>query len=171
MERFCRWVDRLSNVTGTVGAWLIVPLILAMCYEVFARYLFHAPTIWAYELAYLLTGSGWLLGMSYALRAGLHIRVDVVFARLSPRMQAVIECAAFLFLLLPFLTWLTWALEARFLAAVKSGERSGQSAWNPQIWPFYGVFFLSVLFLALQTLAEILRHIRVIVRGVPEVSR
>ena len=53
---------------GSFGACLIVPLVLATCWEVFARYMFGAPTIWAYEIGYMLTGSHFLLGMAFTLR-------------------------------------------------------------------------------------------------------
>ena len=51
-----------------MASFAIVPLVLATCYEVLARYLFGAPTIWAYEIGYTLTGSHFLLGMAYTLR-------------------------------------------------------------------------------------------------------
>ncbi len=92
MEIVCRWIDRISSVSGVIAAWLIVPLIGAMCYEVIARYVFGAPTIWAYELTYLLTGAGWLLGMAYTLSRGAHIRIDVVYLNLSPRAAGVDRC-------------------------------------------------------------------------------
>jgi TRAP-type mannitol/chloroaromatic compound transport system permease small subunit len=166
MDRIASWIDRLNNVTGVIAAWLIVPLILATCYEVAARYLFNAPTIWAYELGYLLTGSGWLLGMAYTLSRGAHIRIDVFSHRFSPRTVAIIDLIAYVVLVLPFVVWLTSVLDDRAMAALRSGERTGQSAWNPPIWPFRGVFFLSFALLSLQIVAEMLRHIRVLQTGV-----
>jgi TRAP-type mannitol/chloroaromatic compound transport system permease small subunit len=159
MESVCRWIDRISGVSGLIAAWLIVPLIGAMCYEVVARYVFHAPTIWAYELTYLLTGAGWLLGMAFTLSRGAHIRIDVVYLNLSPRVQAWIDVLCYLVLLLPFLIWLTSTLDDRAIAAFRSGEKTGQSAWNPPLWPFRAVFFISFALLCLQVIAEILRRL------------
>jgi TRAP-type mannitol/chloroaromatic compound transport system permease small subunit len=159
MDRVCRWIDRISHVTGVIAAWLIVPLICAMCYEVVARYVFHAPTIWAYEISYLLTGAGWLLGMAYTLAKGAHIRIDVVYLNLSPRAQAWIDVICYLVLLLPFIIWLTSTLDDRAISAFRSGEKTGQSAWNPPIWPFRAVFFVSFALLCLQVIAEVLRRV------------
>ncbi|MCK6449267.1 MAG: TRAP transporter small permease subunit [Alphaproteobacteria bacterium] len=162
MRALCRWIDRVNAATGTVAAWLIAPLIGAMCYEVAARYLFNAPTIWAYELAYLLTGSGWLLGMAYTLSRGAHIRIDVLYVNLRPRGQALVDLAGYVLLLLPFILWLTSTLDDRAIAAFQSGEKTGQSAWNPPLWPFRAVFFVSFALLALQVVGEILRKLPVV---------
>ena len=53
-----------------------MPLILATVYDVGARYLFNAPTQWAYEVGYMMMGAHALLGMAYTLREGGHIRID-----------------------------------------------------------------------------------------------
>ncbi|BBK36322.1 transporter DctQ-related protein [Allostella sp. ATCC 35155] len=157
MDAVCRAIDRLSTVVGVVAAWLLAPLVIALCYEVVARYVFNAPTIWAYELAYLLTGSGWMLGMAYALSRGAHIRIDVVYLQLSPRKRALVDLFAYVVLLLPFLIWVTEKLDDRAIEAFRSGERTGQSAWNPPIWPFRAMFFVSFAVLTLQVAAETIR--------------
>lgn len=161
MERLCRWIDRISAATGLVAAWLIAPLIASMCYEVVARYVFGAPTIWAYELTYLLTGAAWLLGMAYTLRHGAHIRIDVLYLNMSPRAQAGVDVVCYVFLLLPFLVWLTSTLDDRAIAAFQSGEKTGASSWNPPLWPFRAVFFVAFLLLSLQVIAEVLRKLPV----------
>jgi len=44
-----RKIDWFTDASGTWVAWLNVPLVLAVSYEVFARYLFNAPTIWVFD--------------------------------------------------------------------------------------------------------------------------
>ena len=60
-------------------AWLNVPLVLAVSYEVIARYFFHAPTIWVYDVTYMLYAAIFMLGAAYALHKGAHIRTDFFF--------------------------------------------------------------------------------------------
>ena len=162
MAAICRWIDRINLVGGTIAAWLIAPLIGAMCFEVVARYVFNAPTIWAYELAYLLTGSGWLLGMAYTLSRSGHIRIDVLYLNMPVRTRAFVDLAGYLLLLLPFILWLTSTLDDKAIAAFQSGEKTGQSAWNPPIWPFRAVFLVSFALLGLQVVAEVLRCLRTV---------
>ncbi|MBL4691169.1 MAG: C4-dicarboxylate ABC transporter substrate-binding protein, partial [Rhodospirillales bacterium] len=53
MASFLRIIERVTGMAGLVIAWLVFPLILAMCFEVFSRYASNAPTIWAFELSYM----------------------------------------------------------------------------------------------------------------------
>jgi TRAP-type mannitol/chloroaromatic compound transport system permease small subunit len=155
-----RIIERISNVSGVIAAWLIVPLVFAMVYEVIARYVFNAPTIWAYEIGYLTTGSGFLLGMAYALSRDAHIRIDVVSANLSQRTRAIIDIVCYVVLLIPFLAWVTQLLFTRAMDAIASGEKTGQSAWNPPLWPFRTVFFVAFALLLLQVIAEVIKCVR-----------
>ncbi len=166
LDSFCRFADRLSGAVGVLAAWLIVPLIMALCWEVFARYVLNAPTIWAYEIGYLLTGSSWLLGMAYALSRDAHIRVDVLTTRMSDRAKALVDVAIYALIVLPFVAWLVVALQARVAQALRSGERTGQSAWNPPLWPFRAIILAAFTLLAIQVLAQLLRGVRTLV-GAP----
>ena len=50
-----------------------MPLVLIVTYEVFARYLFNAPTIWVFDLTYRLYATNFMLGAAYALHKGTHV--------------------------------------------------------------------------------------------------
>lgn len=152
-------IEWLSTAVGIGGALLLVPLVLATCYEVLARYLFDAPTIWAYEVGFTLTGSHFLLGMAFTLRAGEHIRIDIFSGKFSRKTRILIDLIGYA-MVLPLTIWLTVHLARYFGSALASGERSGASAFNMQVWPFRLVFLLAFALLALQILAEVLRLMR-----------
>ena len=61
--------------------------------------------------------------------------------------------------MLPCLCWVTWSLWQYWIGAFRSGELSGQSAWNPVIWPFRLVFFVAFVLLVLQIIAEVMKAI------------
>src|SRR5690606_13279906 len=159
MIRLVLLIDRISNLSGFLIAWLVFPLILATCYEVFSRYVLNAPTIWAYELGYMAMGAHTLTGAAYALRTQSHIRIDVLYTHFTNRTKAMIDVAGYLLLYLPVVTWLSIALWEYWVEALVSGELSGQSAWNPVIWPFRLTFFIGFALLFLQGIAELLKAI------------
>jgi TRAP-type mannitol/chloroaromatic compound transport system permease small subunit len=159
VDRFIRVIERITTSAGIMASFAIVPLVLATCYEVLARYAFDAPTIWAYEIGYTLTGSHFLLGMAYALAVGAHIRIDIFSGKFAPRTRAVIDLAAY-GVMLPLLVWLSYALFQHLGAGWLRGERSGQSAMNLPVWPFRIVFFVAFTLLALQVVAEIAKTLR-----------
>ena len=72
-------IDKFSKWVGSIVCWILIPLIFAMTYEVFARKLFHSPTIWAYDISRFLYGALFMLGAGYALSRGVHIRADFLY--------------------------------------------------------------------------------------------
>jgi TRAP-type mannitol/chloroaromatic compound transport system permease small subunit len=152
-------LERISGISGHLTAWLVAPLILATVYDVAARYLFNQPTQWAYEIGYMMMGAHALLGMAYCLRESGHIRIDAFSQWFSQGTKAVIDLIGYTMFLLPCLLWMTWSLWGYWMNSFRTGELSGQSAWNPHIWPFKLVFFVAFVLLALQIFAEIIKAI------------
>ena len=91
-----RAIDAFTTWCGKLVAWLILPLVAAVTYEVLARYLFHAPTIWSYDLTYMLYGTLFMLGTAYALRRGAHIRTDMFWENYSVRTKGLVDATAYL---------------------------------------------------------------------------
>ena len=161
MDAIVRNIERLTGGIGVAAALLLVPLVGATCYEVFARYVLDRPTVWAYEVGYILTGSHFLLGLAYTLRSNEHIRIDIFSGHFSARTRAAIDIAAYA-VMLPLLVWLSWALWEHLATGWARNERSGQSAMNMPVWPFRTVFLMAFAVLALQVAAEALKSLRIL---------
>lgn len=161
----CRTIGWLSGLLGGIAALVLVPLIFASVYEVISRYVFNRPTIWAYEVGYMAMGASFLLAACYALRDHQHVRVDVFVMNASPRTRAAIDAVAYLVLFLPVSAWLTWELGVHAHESYVWGERSGESAWNPLIWPYFAMFTVSFAALTLQGVAELLKNLEIFFTG------
>jgi TRAP-type mannitol/chloroaromatic compound transport system permease small subunit len=159
MNALIRNIERLTSSVGILAAFALVPLVLATCYEVFARYVMGTPTIWAYEIGYFLTGTHFLLGMAFTLRSDEHIRIDIFSGHFSQRTRALIDLAGYA-ITLPLMTWISYALWLHLAQGYLRNERSGQSAMNMPVWPFRIVFFVAFTLLALQILAEVIKAAR-----------
>lgn len=166
MNPVIRTIDALSVWIGRAASLIVIPLVLATCWEVFARYAFGAPTIWAFELGYILMGLHFLLGGALTLQRGQHVRIDLIYARLSPRRRAMIDLTLYALLVVPALVLISLRFGEHTLRAFDSGETTGQSAWNPPIWPFRAVILTSFVLLTLQVIAESLKCILTL-RGRP----
>ncbi|MDI1346311.1 MAG: TRAP transporter small permease subunit [Pseudolabrys sp.] len=90
-EKLAGNIDRFVDVVGRITAWSSFALALVMGGNVLLRYGFHTGSVWSQELEWHLMSPICLFGMSYALRHGEHVRVDVVFATLSQRNKYLIE--------------------------------------------------------------------------------
>lgn len=159
MNALIKNIERITGSVGILASFAIVPLVLATCYEVFSRYLLDAPTVWAYEVGYILTGSHFLLGMAYTLQKGQHIRIDIFSAAFSPRTRAIIDLAAYA-IILPLMIWLTYTLFGHLASGYLRNEHSGQSAMNLPVWPFRTVFLSAFTLFAMQIFAEVLKATR-----------
>ena len=157
MNALVRWIERITGSAGLLIAWVVLPLILASCYEVFSRYVLDAPTIWAFELGYMAMGVHSLIGAAFALRERAHIRIDILYIHFPPRVRALLDVGGYLLLFMPVVCWVSLGLWDYWVEALLSGEHSGQSAWSPLIWPFRLSFFIGYFLLALQGLAELIK--------------
>jgi TRAP-type C4-dicarboxylate transport system permease small subunit len=92
------WIDRLSAALARVAAVLYLGVGAMLGWEVAARYLFNAPTIWAEELSRLLLVWGTLLGAAWLVKGGRHIRITTVLEHLGPGPRRALEIFALLFI-------------------------------------------------------------------------
>ena len=159
MDLLVKSIERITGSVGILASFALVPLVLATCYEVFVRYAMGAPTIWAYEVGYILTGSHFLLGMAYTLQTGTHIRIDIFSGNFSLRARAIIDLVGYT-VTLPLMLWLTYSLFQHLATGYLRHEHSGQSAMNLPVWPFRVVFLVAFTLFALQILAEVIKTAR-----------
>jgi TRAP-type mannitol/chloroaromatic compound transport system permease small subunit len=161
-----RIIDTFTDLTGSLFAWLSVPLVAAVAYEVFARYLFNAPTIWSFDLTYMLYGALFMLGAAYALHKGAHIRTDFFWDTFSPRTRGWIDSIAYIVFFFPsfiVLMLISWH-EAEY--AFQINEMSDQTPWRPILWPFKGIVPLACLLLLIQGFSELLKSLYMARTGV-----
>lgn len=162
--RLLGYLERATDAAAILGVLLIVPLVLAMVFEVLSRYLLNAPTIWAFEVSYMMMAGIFSFGFAYALKERQHVNVDFIYGMLGPRMRAVVDLVGYV-LFLPCILWLSKALFDYALGAYRSGEVSGLSAWNPVVWPLRTALFLGFAVLSLQVIVEVAKCVRTILRG------
>jgi TRAP-type mannitol/chloroaromatic compound transport system permease small subunit len=160
-------IDAFTSWSGKLIAWLILPLVVAVTYEVLARYLFHAPTIWAYDLTYMLCGTLFMLGTAYALRRGAHIRTDVFWDSYSVRTKGLVDATAYLLFFFPGILLLLFASLDEAYYSWQIAERSEQTAWQPVLYPFKAVVPLTAMLLLIQGVAELLKSLYAARTGVP----
>ena len=154
-----RVIDRFSEWSGKAVAWMILPMVLGLTYEVVARYGFNAPTIWAFDMTYMLYGSLFMLGAHYTLLKGGHIRTDMLYEKYSDRKKGLVDAIAYLLFFFPGMILLFYASVDEAYHAWSIWERSEQTAWRPILWPFKAVVPLTALLLIIQGVSELLKSL------------
>lgn len=148
-----------SDFLGIIGRLTIFILIAAMLYEVVARYVFGAPTLWAFDISYMLNGSIFLLGSAYSLREDAHVRIDFLSQNFPLRVQQILNGLIYLLVMAPMIFALTWVAGSKAIKAFNTGELEHVSPWAPQVWPFYAVITTGLLAFALQFVVEALKYL------------
>jgi len=162
LNNFLTIVDRLNLWAGTICKWFVALLTLVLTLEVVMRYVFNSPTIWAYDVSYMLGGSFFVLGMGYTLLKNDHVRVDIFYQKYSPRGRAMVDAVLTLVLFLPCFSLLLYHLVPYVYDSWAVSEKSLESFWRPPIYPFKTVLLISVALLLLQGIAVFLRALQVI---------
>ena len=149
-------IDVLSRLDGWLGAGCLVTLTALMLAEVVLRALSNVfpwvpadiPVAWEYS-SYLMAAT-FTFGAAMTLRAGGHIRVTLVLARVSPatrrRMETVLAVLG-----VGFCGYLAWAMAYFTWRSFESGQTSvssGTLMWIPQIFVTFGIVLLTVQFVA-----------------------
>ncbi|MGE5098140.1 MAG: TRAP transporter small permease subunit [Betaproteobacteria bacterium] len=159
MDSVVRLLDAISEWTGRIVSWLIIPMVGSLVYEVGARYLFDAPTVWAYDMTFMLYGSFFMLGAAYTLKHKGHIRTDSFYGDWPVKRQGWVDTACYVvFFFPPMIAFLvvTWDY---FYKSYGQDERIMTSPWMPIVWPFKLVLPLATLLLLLQGVSELLKSI------------
>ncbi len=151
-------LDQISLWSGRIVAFLVLPMVAGLVYEVVARYVFRAPTAWAYDMTFMLFGTYFMLGSAYTLMRKGHIRTDTFYGSWSPRTQGAVDAVCYVILIpaLAIFFWVGWQYFARSFA---QGERIVTSPWMPIVYPFKFVIPLTAALLILQSISELLKSI------------
>jgi TRAP-type mannitol/chloroaromatic compound transport system permease small subunit len=166
LARWARRIDQVAVVSGRIVAWMVVPMVLSLCYEVVSRYVFNAPTQWAYDMTFMLYGSFFMLGSAYTLQRKGHVRTDSWHANWSPRRQAWVDLTCYVLMFLPFAGVFVFVGWGYFVKAWVTNETFVSSAWQPITWPFKLAMPLAGLLLIIQGVSECLKCVDAIRTGV-----
>lgn len=157
MQSFLLTIDKISNFFGKAFAWSIVILTFAITYEVFSRYVFRAPTTWAFDVSYILYGTLFMMAGAYAMARNGHVRGDFLYRNFSPRQQAGLDLALWLLFFYPAMIAMIWKGWDFFAQSYFQNERSAFSPQGPVIWPFKFLIPFVGCLMSIQGIAEVIR--------------
>ena len=153
-----RTIDALNEHVGRAVLWLVLATTLISAVNAVMRYAFGMSSNAWLELQWYLFAAIFLLAAGYTHKHSGHVRIDVIYGRLSERAQAWIDLLGSIFFLLPFSLLLTWFSWPGFVDAFQHGEMSPDSGGLLR-WPVRLLIPLGFGLLALQGISEILKRI------------
>ena len=162
MNRLLNYIDGISKYTGVCSCFLIIVMMGVVLYEVVMRYVFNLSQVWAYEMSVFLFGALFVLGGAYALLHQAHVRMDIIYSKLSPRNRVIMDLVTFIFFLI-FIGCLIWKGWDSGLKAFQVVEKTN-SVWEPVVWPMKMVIPFGAFLVLLQGISNLLRSV-IMLRG------
>ncbi len=157
-------IDWLSRILGGITMVMTAILIVVMSYEMVVRRGFDSPTLWAFDVSYMLSGVIFVAAVPYALLRNEHVRIDFLSSRLPLRVQHAVNLFFYAALFLPAIFILARAAVSEAWNAFVTGQVERVSPWAPLIWPYYSALATGLVALVLQVLAEMVRHLMQVIR-------
>ncbi len=146
-------IDGVNEWIGRAVSWLTTFLVLLVSYDVFARYLLKRSSVAIQELEWHIFAVIFLLGSAYALRHDRHVRVDVLYSRLSYKGRAIIDLIGSIFLLIPFSILVVLSSKDFVINSFLIGEASPDLGGLPARYLLKATIPLGFLLLLLQGIA------------------
>lgn len=163
--RLAGLVDRLNHNVGELMSWVILLVTLLSTGNAIARKVFSTGSNAALELQLYLFAAIFLLNGGNTLLRNEHIRIDVIFARLSQRTRLWIDILGILFFLLPAAVMTAW-MTLPVLARTFAGAETSANAGGLLLWPAWLLVPVGFGLLILQALAELVKRAAHL-KGVP----
>lgn len=160
---FLRYTDFVNAKFGWFVAFLMLPMIAIMVYEVIMRYFFNAPSLWAFEISLFMYGAYIVLAGGYTLLVKGHVNVDIIWGRLPLRWRSIVDVitAGLFFLFVGVL------FKESLEATVQSWQvmETTMTWWGPPYYPLRTALPVASLLLLLQGLAKLIRDLNTAITG------
>ena len=170
LRKVAQAIHALNEHVGRAAAWLTTLLMLLVCFDVVVRYLFNETQAWIMELEWHLFGLIFLLGAGYAFRHDRHVRVDLFYAKFSPKDKALVNLIGGILFLIPWTAVLIYVSFEYATIAYKIGEGSPDPGGLPARYIIKYAITFGMTLLFLQGLASIIDSWLVIKGQAPSTS-
>jgi len=165
MNHYIRFADSLSAWVAKAFAWCVMVMTLGVSYEVFVRYGLRSPTVWAFDVSYMMYGTLFMLGGAYTLSRDAHVRADIFYRLMPPRSQAALELFLYITFFFPGVLALIFAGWKYVSRSWRYHEVSTMSPANIPIYQFKTVIIVAGVLLVIQGIAQVMRCLICLRRG------
>lgn len=161
---FVRYVDAVNKWVGRFAMHLFFVMGAILLASTASRILMGVPFSWALEMSQFILSAYYLLGGAYTLQLDQHVRMDLIYDRLTARRRATVDAFTILFVIFYLVVLLGGGLSSTEYA-IKYGQKN-YTAWGPPLWPIKVIMTTGIFLMLLQTISCFIKDIA-IMRGKP----
>ncbi len=191
MQGYIRWIDGFNRRLGRLMMFVLFVLMGILLWSSISK-VFFSPSLWTLEMAQFVMVAYYLLGGPLSIQMGSNVRMDLIYAELSPRRKAWLDAFTVFFLLFylgvmiygglaslayslgnfmdPPLLWFG-QLIAAFVTGGPSAAadhigylETSPTSWKPIMWPIKLITVIGLFLMLLQVLSEFFKDI-LLLRG------
>lgn len=162
--KYVRFVDALNRRIGRFAMYMIFVMMGVLLYSAISRTFFDVPLIWVVEVAQMTMAAYYLLGGSYSLQLGSHVRMDLVYGQWSSKGKAFMDTFTSCFLLFYIVILLYGGISSTEYAIEYS--QKNYSVWGPPLAPIKVVMTFGIFLMLLQVIATFFKDLAAF-RGKP----
>lgn len=155
-------IDRISLWSGRVFSYLLLATMLIIGFNILMRVI-GEPQIWVYDITLFCAGTTYVVGGAYTLLHNRHVKMDVLYVHLSPRIQSILDCITMPGFVI-FCGILLWQGSVRGWESFLMKETL-YTGFQPIVWPFRWMIPLGGFLILLAGLAKFVRDFHMAVRG------
>ncbi len=164
IRTYVKAVEAVNRAVGRAAMYLIWAMLAILLYSSISRTAFDTPLLWAVEMAQFTMAAYYLLGGAYSMQLGSHVRMDLFYAKWSPRRRAAVDAVTIFFLIFYLVLLLMGGISSTQYA-IQYGQKN-YSAWAPPLAPIKIVMTFGIFLMLLQAVAMFFRDLAM-ARGKP----
>lgn len=157
-------IDKISETTGHIVASFIAIITVVVLYEIISRYIFNKPTVWAFEVTWMLCGSLLVLLPAWAEKLHGHVNVDVLYLHFPRKGKQILDLVLTLVLALPFIIVILYSSTIYAMNSWEIKEHTS-TIFRPPLYPLVTTIPIGFFLLLLAVLAQMIRGIRSMIKG------
>jgi TRAP-type mannitol/chloroaromatic compound transport system permease small subunit len=159
LRELARRIDRFQDALGRALSWLMLAMVLTVFFDVVSRYALSRSYVFTQELEWYIFAVAYLMAGGYVMLWDEHVRVDIMYSRLTPRKKAWVDLILLFVFFFPsalLIIYTTWPF---FRNAWTVYEGSPDPGGIPARWALKGVIIVAFVLMAIQGVSEAIKRL------------
>ena len=171
LKKISQFIDALNEKTGLFAAWLTTFMVITVVYDVVMRYGFKKGNIAVQEMEWHIFAVVFLIGAAYSLKKDAHVRVDILYTKLSTKKRAWIDLMGTFIFLIPFSIMVIYSTSNFIESSWAVREVSPDPGGLPGRYILKAMIPAGFVLLILQGISQAIKNFLVIIGKENEVSQ
>ena len=157
IKYYVKFIDGLTKTVGHFTMYLVFVMMAILVLSFVTRNIINLPMIWIIEMAQFIMTAYYILGGGYSLMTNDHVRMDLVYSKLSERNQARMDLFTSVFLVF-YLVCLLIGSYSSLIYTLDTNQRLF-TAWAPYVWPIKSIMLFGILLMLLQSISTFFKDL------------